>query len=64
MSEYAGIPVEVHSFLKSFVVGQEDIKSSITVGSDYLHNYIKALTDSKGYAIEYIIITKSCAGCG
>jgi len=63
MTGFAGIPVDVHVFLKTFVVGQEDIKSTVTVGSDILHNYIKSLTDPDGYAIEYIIITKSCEGC-
>lgn len=63
MTGYAGIPVDVHSFLKSFVVGQDDIKSTVTLGSDNLHLYIKSLIDSDGYAIEYIIITKSCKGC-
>jgi len=60
MSEYAGIPVDVHIFLRSFVVGKEDIKTTVTIGSDNLHHYIKSLTDSEGYAIEYILITKSC----
>ena len=57
-------PLEVHYSLQTYVTNQQDLKESHTIERNDLPDFIKTLTDKPGCSIEWILITKSCKGCG